>query len=643
MSLILGRSKSMIKKYGADRAMYLGKSEGVPLFIDSIKPHVMFVCGARGSGKSYTMGVVMEELAEHNDAVASIVIDPIGVFWSMKLVNRMDKEIEALTEWEMSPKAFKNVRVLVPVGAKNMPKESYDGFFSLKPSELRAQDWCFTFDLDRFSPAGLLLDLTIQKAGDGYTVDDLTRIISTDPDFQSKERGFSKQTRRGLISRLDASKGWGIFSDTATRIEMLARAGKMTIIDTSFLEESVAALIVGLLARKILERRKAESRKEALGKPSSFPPVWLFIDEAHTLVPKDRKTAASDSLIEYVKQGRKPGCSLVVATQQPSAINSEVLSQLDLMFVHQLVFEDDIKAVKKRMPARMPKAWNLNFIRGIRLGQAIIGDRETTSTHFLHIRPRMSQHEGRSALAIKKPELELEDEPIQTQEQQEQKKELMKVPEKEIRKIPIVQHRMDIEAAEKIAAKKLDKLLFIRQEHFTTKIKVCWPYWLIKYVGRDGTGEFLFDGIFGEVAGSKGLQQVQNLSPLAIKIMSKTGSPSEIAKKVGAEPRAVKLQLNKMSRLGLMKIKSGRYSSIVKIPSSPPEFEGDVKNEPPEGRILKPLIEPSDKLLALWGIKPVSKELVYVIYAYFKTDKRKKIWVNLLTSELEKRRVNLRI
>ena len=435
--MVLGRGKSLMDKFGLEKACLVGKTpEGDEVYLDTIKPHVIFICGARGSGKSYTMGVIVEGLAEVNDAVAGIVIDPIGVFWSMKKPNMMEREREELKKWGLEPRGFENVRVLVPVGVKNLPKSSFDGFFSIKPCELRASDWCFAFDIDRFSPAGLLLDTAIKKAGEDYTIDDLVRVIATDPELQSKEKGFSKQTRRGVISRLESSKFWGIFSEKATPIEFIAQPGQITVIDTSFLEEPVAALVVGILARKLLNRRKIESRKEALGVPTSFPPVWLFIDEAHTLVPKDRKTAASESLIEYVKQGRKPGCSLVIATQQPSAINSEVLSQLDLMFVHQLVFEDDIKAVSKRMPANMPKEWNVGFIRSLRVGQAIVGDRETTSTAFISVRPRKSQHEGRSTLAISRPRIKVE--------REEPQEEI-----KPVRKLPMVPERITLEEAEK--------------------------------------------------------------------------------------------------------------------------------------------------------------------------------------------------
>lgn len=648
MTTVFGASKGLIKKFGLSKAMFVGKTEEDDFFVDSIKPHVVFICGARGSGKSYTMGVLIEELAYKNDAVASIVIDPIGVFWSMRSPNKVEKELETLKEWEMEPRGFDNIQVLVPIGAKNLPAQSFHGHFSFRPSELRASDWAFSFGIERFSPAGLLIDSAIQKSGENYTIDDLIRVITTDPELQSKEKGFSKQTRRGIMSRLESSKYWGIFSDKATPIEKLARPGKVTIIDISFLEEAVGALVVGIIARKSLTRRKLESRNEALGKPVSFPPIWLFIDEAHTLVPKDRKTAASDNLIEYVKQGRKPGCSIVLATQQPSAINSEVLSQLDIMLVHQLVFEDDIKAVKKRMPAAMPKDWGVNFIRKLKTGQAVVGDRETTGTALISARPRMSQHEGRSALAIVRPQPVLDiEEDIEETNDENIVDEKEKEPEPQGRKIPVVKHKLHLEDAEKIAAKEIKKFLFIKREGFDVKMNVYWPFWHITAVGLEGNTEFLFDSIFGEIEGSRGLQRILDLSPLAAKILTTSGTLEMVAKKCGADIRTVKLQMNRLMNLGLMGVRGSKnknyYPKRVKFPVKLDEFEGKIRDEPPEGRMMKPVIDPDKKLFKLLGLKLIDKELVYVPFALFRKTTGKQVWVNLASGEIEKRKIKLKI
>jgi len=226
------------------------------------------------------------------------------------------------------------------------------------------------------------------------------------------ERGYKPDSIRALTSRFEAAKNWGVFSETGTPLSEISREQQLSIIDTSFLDEGVSALVIGILARRILAARKISTRRLAAQRfkednvsdflEMEIPATWLFIDEAHTLIPSGNvKTPASNSLVEYVKQGRQPGCSIVFATQQPSAIDTRVLSQIDIILTHKLVFDDDVKAVYKRTPTIIPRAFKQGgFIKTLPVGISVVGDRreETTRAFVMKTRPRMSQHEGREAV-----------------------------------------------------------------------------------------------------------------------------------------------------------------------------------------------------------------------------------------------------
>lgn len=423
----IGRSKSIHQSYEKEGVLLMGKSVeqenfGKFTFLDAIAPHVVFVCGSRGSGKSYSLGIMAEELTLKNPNVACVIIDPIGVFWSMKYANKDENELNDLVQWGLEPKGIEKTQIFMPQGIKEkLPKDTFDKRFSIRPSELTVDEWCLTFNLDRFSPGGLLLDKAIEKTrekhSNEFSLDDLISLIEKDKDLTSKDRGYKTDTRRSLISRFEAAKTWGVFSKDGTPLADICKEGYVSVIDISFLEENVASLVIGILARKILAARKLVTRKAAMSSytvdetmgmdellNSEIPPTWLFIDEAHTLIPSGTgKTAATDSLIEYVKQGRRPGCSLVFATQQPSAIDTRVLSQLDILLCHKLVFDEDLKAVMKRMPTLLPKEYERSrFIKTLPVGIALVGDRsESTSRAFcVKIRPRFSQHEGRETRTI---------------------------------------------------------------------------------------------------------------------------------------------------------------------------------------------------------------------------------------------------
>ncbi len=437
-NVFVGMKRGVFRKYGYEGALFIGYTDEEDykeqkVYLDSLNPHVVFICGMRGSGKSYTLGVIAEELALKNQNIGALVVDPIGVFWSMRYPNKDEGEVKSLNRRGLEPKALENIKVFIPVGNKEkVPKETYDSVFSLSPSLLTAEDWCLTFGIERFSVTGLLLEKVIEKVRKGYfilektrdgkekrrkvegreknfDIEDIVFCLENEEEINSRERGFKQESVRALVSRFEASKSWGVFSKKGTPLAEIIIPGMLSILDTSFLDDNVTALVIGVLARRILAARKIATRKEAAKTYKEkkieeimeieIPPTWLFIDEAHTLIPGGTyKTAASDAIVEYVKQGRRPSCSLIFATQQPSAIDTKVLSQLDMLITHKLVFDDDIKAVIKRMPNFMPQKYReRKFLKTLPVGKALIGDRreETSRVFRFYTRPRYSHHEGR--------------------------------------------------------------------------------------------------------------------------------------------------------------------------------------------------------------------------------------------------------
>ncbi|MHA1652267.1 MAG: ATP-binding protein [Candidatus Helarchaeota archaeon] len=435
---IIGRSKGLYKKIGLTGTLKIGKiSEKPPhgighfareLLLDCTQPHVIFISGHRGSGKSYTMGVIAEELAMAKIGIGVIIIDPLGVYWSMKYPNWEDKELKLLKKWNLESKSFaENVRVFVPLGKFNLtPKETKDEPFSIRPSELSVDDWCYTFKINRFSPRGILIEkaiklvqegyeaevedktLKIKGKGNNYSIEDIIRCINHSTMINDKEKGFTRQTRRAMVSRFEIAKEWGIFSIEGTPLIELSKPDQLTIIDVSMIDENLHALIAGILARKILRARLHASRHIEAAKISvdeaeaieGIPITWLLIDEAHLLVPSRGSTAASEPLVQYAKLGRKPGCGLVLCTQQPSATNTQILSQLDISICHNLTYNQDVDAFTHRAPGDIPKELDTSFFRSLPVGVCVIADESiTTSRIFIaRIRPRISQHAGREAL-----------------------------------------------------------------------------------------------------------------------------------------------------------------------------------------------------------------------------------------------------
>ncbi len=433
--LILGRSSTAHKRWGKRGTLEIGavgehqdKGEdffGRKVLMDAAFPHITFICGKRGSGKSYTLGLFAEELVRSQIGVGIVLVDPIGIFWSMKQANESRSEIEMLSRWGLSPHEFPEARVFATEGSVKEGRTPADFAFSIAVGEMTAEDWCEVYDVNRFKTQGLLIGTAIDKVrggyqslregrivnvpgrGNRYSIGDIVECIQSSLNLTSKSSGFTPQTRRSIIARFNASAGWGIFSVEGTHLRDIISPNRISILDVSDprLGDAKRSLIAGILARKILSGRIYSARMEDRENydemdPKLIPVTWLLIDEAHIILPHNRQTPATDALIEYAKQGRRPGCALVLATQRPAATNDDILSQVDMLIGHNLALEDDMTALRRRVPAKLPPEFaNSDFIRAIPVGTAIIADQRTQQRSFLlRLRPRMSHHSGSSAM-----------------------------------------------------------------------------------------------------------------------------------------------------------------------------------------------------------------------------------------------------
>src|SRR3989338_6215975 len=131
--IVVGRSEKDFSKYGLKGTVLLGKhyvkmgqttSLSNSIYLDVTRSHVVFVCGKRGGGKSYTMGIIAEEMArlppEVNKNLSIIMLDTMGVYWTMRYPNQKEKPL--LDEWKLKPMGM-NVQIFTPVGYYRQYKE----------------------------------------------------------------------------------------------------------------------------------------------------------------------------------------------------------------------------------------------------------------------------------------------------------------------------------------------------------------------------------------------------------------------------------------------------------------------------------------------------------------------------------------
>jgi hypothetical protein len=400
--IVVGRDQEDLTKYRTKATLYIGKhlvGTGedahltTPLLVDAIRPHIILLAGKRGSGKSYSLSVIAEELTKLPDEVrrnlCTIMIDTQGIFWTMKQPNEQD--LELLRQWNIEPKGF-NASVYIPKGQTQLFEQArvdFDGAFSISPTELTIQDWLSTFSLQPDTE----LALTMQKilAKPYLALEDIITNIQNE--------NITEQLKASLINRFEAAKAWGIFAEG--RMPPLLEPGKLTILDISLTPWNIRNLLLSLVLNKLFIERTKARRREELEEARFVPMPWIFIDEAHNFLPTTGETAASQILQKIIKEGRQPGLSLVLATQQPEKLHQDVLAQTDLLISHRLTTKADIDALRSIMQTYMfydiQKYMNeLPKWKGV----GLILDDNSERIYKLRTRPKQSWHAGGSPKAL---------------------------------------------------------------------------------------------------------------------------------------------------------------------------------------------------------------------------------------------------
>ncbi|UCF07556.1 MAG: ATP-binding protein [Thermoplasmata archaeon] len=431
---IFGRDESLVAKAGKRGCCYLGKivsypagryEEGGAIYFDLTSPHCMLIVGKRGTGKSYTLGVIAEGFGmldeEIRKRISVVIIDTMSVFHSLKSPNSNTSEITRLGDFQgLKPRDFTDyVGVFLPkLTIENLKAQgieiAFDYVLQLSLQDISVHDWLILLNLQPTEPAGALLvrvmeRLAKQERNFGY--EEIYEMMETE-----RAEEHVKSSLMNLIRMIEELK---VFDRDGTDFSAIIKGGQLSVLDISYLGRvggfDVRNLIVGVLARKLLSQRTLyttlEMQAEAnlldrgimQGMAGENPLVYMFIDEAHLFLPQHHKTLASDVLIDWIKLGRHPGLSLVLATQEPSALHETAIRQSDMLLAHNVTANDDIVALGKAKQSFMSGSKDIQKLVStmeFKKGLAVLFDDRTRKMEMVRVRPRMSLHAGGDASAL---------------------------------------------------------------------------------------------------------------------------------------------------------------------------------------------------------------------------------------------------
>ena len=358
--------------------IYLGLLDGrnIPVYLSKeelIQKHCS-ILAKTGSGKSYTAGVLIEELLEKN--VPLLIIDPHGEYITLKYENRSEEERRQMEKYGITPRSYASkVVVYTPTNFSINPNA--DRLFRIDGINLSVKE---LYDLFPMSDAQLgvlyqsINDIKSQK--EFYTIEDIIKKVS-----ESKS-----SARWRIIHFLERIRETGILSDSPTRIEELVKVGQASIIDMKGAEPELQRLIVYRICKEVFEGRKM----------NKIPPLMLVIEEAHNFCPERgfERAVSSNILRTIASEGRKFGLGLLVISQRPARVDKNVISQCNTQIILRVTNPNDIRALSRGlefMSSEMEEE-----IKRIPQGVALLSSPGIEMPILVDVRVRRSEHGGRA-------------------------------------------------------------------------------------------------------------------------------------------------------------------------------------------------------------------------------------------------------
>ncbi|MFI8976817.1 ATP-binding protein [Nocardia asteroides] len=259
-----------------------------------------FWCGQSGSGKTYALGVVLEQLIAHT-ALPVVILDPNSDFV------RLGEVADTTTGPTADALRERDIRVLRPHSGQplrarftNFPLTSKAAILQIDP----------VADREEFNE---LIHLAAEMSASELDVT-LPKLLKSESTAQ--RRLAMRIENLGLLD-------WEVWArEDRSVTEVVGERPDATVLDLGGFSTAAQQLVVALDLLDDLWARREERR-----------PVLLVIDEAHNLasprLDSPIAVAVRERLVQIAAEGRKFGLWLLLSTQRPSKVHPSIISQCD--------------------------------------------------------------------------------------------------------------------------------------------------------------------------------------------------------------------------------------------------------------------------------------------------------------------------
>ncbi|MCS5722729.1 ATP-binding protein [Herbiconiux sp. CPCC 203407] len=317
-----------------------------------------FWCGQSGSGKTYALGVVLEQLLIET-ALPMLVFDPNADFVRLAELRTAAPDAPGRAA-ERDALAARDIRILRPAPWGGVPETSAaatgvpetgvpetgvpeTSAAATTPTPLRAR----FVELSTRSKAAVL---GIDPLRDRLEYNALLRLegeLSSSDAYEIAARlqDSENAAARDLALRIENLQimDWEVWAGDDVAVTDLLVAPERpdaTVLDIGGFAHPDEYLVVALSVLEHVWRRREERR-----------PLLIVIDEAHNLCAPEQDSplgaAVRDRLVQIAAEGRKFGLWLLLSTQRPSRVHPSILSQCDNLALMKMSSPFDLDELAK--------------------------------------------------------------------------------------------------------------------------------------------------------------------------------------------------------------------------------------------------------------------------------------------------------
>jgi hypothetical protein len=320
-----------------------------------------FLCGQSGSGKTYALGLILEQLLLHT-TLRIIVLDPNSDFTRMAHL-REDADEQAARRYDAVARAIAVHRTGADGDARlrlrfgDLEPAAQAALLRLDPVEDREEHAELVRALEQGSPAAL------------------GELIASDHAIGVRARNLGVH-RWSVWAREQGGSVTEALGDPSVRC---------LVVDLGSLPTREEQALVGEAVLAALWSRRTDRS-----------PVLIVIDEAHNVCPQepgDALTAlAADHAVRIAAEGRKFGLYLLVSTQRPQKVQENVLSQCDNLILMRMNSASDLAfagAVLSFVPPGL-----LASAGTFRLGEGLVAGKLASHPALVRFGARIAQEGG---------------------------------------------------------------------------------------------------------------------------------------------------------------------------------------------------------------------------------------------------------